>query len=159
MIEIAVQKDIREITFLAKKARNHMLDIGLKQWVGDYPNLSNFSNDLKVDCLYVYRNNNSITGAISLLPDTESVYREIKWSTNNALVIHRLIVDPESQRKGIGKSLFEFSINLAKERNYQSIKVDTHPDNFRMLGLIIKMGFKYVGYLTTINRLAYELEL
>lgn len=159
MIEQALKKDLKEITFLARKARNHMLEIGLKQWVGDYPNLSSFSNDLKVDGLYVYRQDNKIVGSISLLPDAEAAYREINWSSNNALVIHRLIVDPECQKKGIGKSLFEFSINLGKKGNYQSIKVDTHPDNFRMLGLIIKMGFTYVGYLSQINRLAYELEL
>ncbi|MCF7924109.1 MAG: GNAT family N-acetyltransferase, partial [Candidatus Izimaplasma sp.] len=89
--------------------------------------------------------------------ENDPPYKEIKWEGHNSLVIHRILVDPKYQNKGIGKSLFNKAIELTKRGNYQSLKVDTHPDNIKMQRLIKSMGFKYVGYIKSINRLAYEL--
>lgn len=157
MIEKAKQSDIEEITSLAVKTRMHMLGMGLSQWVGDYPNRSYFLNDCSKDGLYVSRENNKIVASISLLPENDEAYKELVWIKDNSMVIHRILVNPEAQKKGIGKALFSFSIDLARKLGYDSLKVDTHPDNYRMQGLIKKMGFKYIGYLSSINRLAYEL--
>ena len=68
-------------------------------------------------------------------------------------------MNPDYQKSGIGKLLFTYAINLARTNDYESIKVDTHPDNYKMQGLIKKMGFQDIGYLSGINRLAYELVL
>jgi ribosomal protein S18 acetylase RimI-like enzyme len=156
MIEKAKQSDIVEVSSLAEKTRKHMLEMGLLQWVGDYPNQAHFLNDYKQDGLYVYRNNNKIVASVSILPENDEAYKELVWLKENSMVIHRILVDPEAQKKGIGKAIFSFAIDLAIKHEYDSIKVDTHPDNYRMQGLIKKMGFRDIGYLSGINRLAYE---
>ena len=159
MIQKALASDILKIAALARKTRKHMVEMGLNQWVGDYPNEAHFLADLNNDGLYIYKKDDEILASISLLNENDEAYKKLVWHKDNALVIHRVIVDPTIQRLGIGKQLFIYAIELGKELGYDSIKVDTHPDNIKMKGLIQKMGFVYIGYLSKINRLAYELVL
>ncbi len=156
MIIQAKAGDVPAVAKLAVKTRLHMLSIGLQQWPGNYPDQARFQNDYEQNALFLYFEEDKILGSISLLPDDESAYREIQWFKDHSLVIHRLIVDPDRQRQGIGQKLFAFAIAKAQEEGYASVKVDTHPDNLRMQALIKRMGFVDVGYLSGINRLAYE---
>ena len=119
-------------------------------------NIDVFREDLNKDGIYVYVVNESIIASISILPENDIPYKEIEWYTDKSLVIHRLLVDPNHQKHGIGQEMFKKAIELTKE-GYLSLKVDTHPDNIKMQNLILKMNFKYIGYLSSINRLAYEL--
>ena len=160
MIKLAKLADIDKIVVLASNTRENMLRNDLQQWLGDYPNKSDFLNDYKENALYTLSSmDNSLTASITIMHENEEAYKEIKWLRDKSMVIHRVIVDPKQQKKGIGMKLFQFAIDLAKVNNCDSIKVDTHPDNLKMQGLIRKMGFKDIGYLSGINRLAYELVL
>ncbi|QWC00703.1 GNAT family N-acetyltransferase [Mycoplasmatota bacterium] len=156
MIRKAKKNDINYIYELSKKTKTEMLKQGLNQWVGDYPLFDNFKNDYLKSGLYVYIENERIIASISILEENDPPYKEIEWDHNHSLVIHRLLVDPDYQKSGIGKKMFEKAIELTKEK-YLSLKVDTHPDNLKMQNLITKMGFQYKGYIESINRLAYEL--
>ena len=156
MIRKAHSEDLFILNEMAKSIRTQMNDLGLKQWLGHYPNTDHFKEDLKKDGLYVYSDNDTILGSISILEENDPPYQAISWHRDHALVIHRLMVDPNHQKKGVGIALFTYAINKAKQ-GYGSLKVDTHPDNIRMQKLILKMKFEYMGYLSSINRLAYEL--
>lgn len=155
MIRRAKKEEIKKIYQLSIKAKKQMISQGLNQWVGNYPPLNQFESDYKKKGLYVYIDKERIIGSISILPENDIAYQELKWLSTDALVIHRLFVDPEFQYKGIGKELFIKALELGKTNN-KNIKVDTHPDNLKMQNLILKMQFKYIGYLQSINRLAYE---
>lgn len=155
MIEQAIMSNLGAIKQLADKTRKHMLSIGLQQWLGDYPALIDFQADLEKNGLYVFKKNNQIYGSISILEENDPAYQAITWSNQEALVVHRLFVDPDHQKEGLGKALFAFAQSMALNNN-KSLKVDTHPDNLRMQLLIKKMGFEYKGYLASIHRYAYE---
>lgn len=155
MIRKAMTEDLEAIGRLAAKTRAHMLLIGLEQWVGNYPNKIHFQDDIDKSGLYVYTQNNQIYGSMSLLPENDPAYKAVRWQSQNAMVIHRLFVDPNHQKQGVGQALFAYAQKLAKNTNYD-LKIDTHPDNHRMQALIKKMGFEYKGYLSTIHRYAYE---
>lgn len=159
MIIKANREHIEQLSLLAKKTREHMLSLGLQQWLGEYPNSAHFLSDYHKDGLYIYQSEEHIIASMSILPEDDEAYKEIQWLKQNSMVIHRVVVDPHYQKMGIGVLLFQYAIDLAKKLGYDSIKVDTHPDNFRMQGLIKKVGFVEVGYLSGINRLAYELVL
>jgi len=159
MIEKAKFSDIDEIVALAAKTRENMLFNGLKQWIGNYPDKISFMKDFEKNGLYIYKEGETIIASISILPENDPAYKEIDWLKNHSLVIHRVVVNPYQQKKGIGIELFTYAKNLGIQGRYESIKVDTHPDNFKMQGLIIKAGYTKIGYLSGINRLAYELVL
>lgn len=157
MITKAKQTDVFAVYQLSVKAKTQMKQIGLNQWDGDYPYESVFMNDALQESLYIYKKEKQILGSISVLPENDPPYKELTWAKEHSMVIHRLIVDPAVQKQGIGKALFAYAISYAKKKGVQSLKVDTHPDNYRMQALIKKMGFIEVGYLVSIHRLAYEL--
>lgn len=159
MIRKAIKADIEEISALASITRQNMLESGLIQWVENYPNQAHFLSDLEQDGLYVYIHDSKIVGSISILPEHEEAYKEIKWLKEKSLVIHRVIVHPNIQRMGIGVKLFEFAKYLGTLNKYESVKIDTHPDNLKMRRLILKMGYQHIGFLEGIYRLAYELVL
>jgi RimJ/RimL family protein N-acetyltransferase len=46
-----------------------------------------------------------------------------------------------------------------RETGLGSIKIDTHPDNYKMKAFLHKQGFVPIGYLAIIHRDAYELVL
>ncbi len=157
MIRKALKTDLKPIASLAEKTRNHMISTGLLQWTGNYPAYENFLSDYENEGLYLFEDDGKIIASVTILPENDKPYKELRWLRNKSLVIHRIFVDPEVQKKGIGKSLFEHAIKLANEGDYDSIKIDTHPDNLKMQRLIEKTGFKYIGWLTSIYRMAYEL--
>mgnify|MGYP005847471791 CR=1 FL=1 len=157
MIRKAKANELKDILIIANRAKENMLNNNLKQWVGNYPNLNVFKIDLNLNGLYVYLKDKKIIASISILKENDQPYKAIDWYSNNSLVIHRILVDPLYQHKGIGRALFKKAIELSKNGNYKSLKVDTHPENLKMQNLIKAMGFKYKGYLESINRLAYEL--
>ncbi len=158
-INKARKNQLNHLVALATKTRNQMLAMDLQQWVGNYPEYDDFDDDLDEGGLFVLTDAENIIASISILPENDEAYKELTWLREHSMVIHRLIVDPDVQKQGIGVMLFEFAIALARENGYDSIKVDTHPDNYRMQGLIKKMKFQEIGYLSSINRLAYELIL
>ncbi len=159
MIELAKKAELITISALAKKTRQYMQNLGLKQWVDGYPDYAQFLFDYNNQGLYVYKEDNVIIASMSLLPENDEAYKELKWLKDKSIVMHRVLVDPEHQKSGIGGLLFNYAINLARTNSYESVKVDTHPDNYKMQRLIKKMEFQDIGYLSGINRLAYELVL
>lgn len=84
---------------------------------------------------------------------------------NNAYTIHTFCVADEAKGKGVASKFFDEIITFAKENGKDSLRIDTHEDNFKMRGLIEKMGFQFLGQIyikdngQTKPRLAYELLL
>lgn len=157
MIRLAQADELDIITALAKKVRKNMVESGLKQWIGNYPDYDNFYQDFQKNGLFVFLHNNQIVASMSLLEENDPPYLVLKWESNNALVIHRILVDPDYQKQGIGKKLVSYAIDYGKRKLYTAIKIDTHPDNIKMQSMLKSLNFIYRGYLESINRLAYEL--
>jgi len=151
--------DLLGLEALADQVRKNMINQGLNQWLGNYPNYQHFEHDLLSAGLFVYESEGKVIASISILPENDLAYQEVSWNSNNALVVHRIMVSPQFQHQGIAKQLIAFAIKKAKNEGYDAIKIDTHPDNFKMQKILKKLNFVYKGYLESINRLAYELML
>lgn len=76
-----------------------------------------------------------------------SEYQELIWSDEGGevLVIHRLAVNPEWQKQGIGRQLMDFTENYAAEKGYTSIRLDAYSGNPRALNLYERRGYRKVG--------------
>lgn len=158
MIRIANIDDLKTLSCYARIVAREMKESGIDQWSSTYPDYPDFDKDLNRNALYVIENEYGIIGSITLLPENDPYYRLLSWKVSHALVIHRLMILPAFRRNQMGKSLFQFAIDQAKAGQYDGLKVDTHPDNYRMQGLIISMGFHEVGYMPGFNRIGYELK-
>lgn len=83
----------------------------------------------------------------------------------DAYTIHTFCVENHAKGKGVASLFFEEIIDYARENGKDSLRIDTHEDNFKMRGLIKKLGFKELGQIyirdngLTKARIAYELML
>lgn len=118
-----------------KRAKETLENDKIYQWTNNYPTRSIIENDLKDGVLYVLKNNDRIIGAININENQEPEYKSIKWqfNGNKILVIHRLVVHPNSQNKGYAKLLMDFAEELAKRDNYTTIRLDAYSKNERVV--------------------------
>ncbi|MDD3842050.1 MAG: GNAT family N-acetyltransferase [Candidatus Izemoplasmatales bacterium] len=157
MIRKANNDDLDILDKMARMVADNLHRHGIDQWSNIYPTRQHFANDLKKNGLYICEIAGNIVGSISLLDIDDETYQTITWRCTHSQVIHRMMVDPGYLGKGIGTVLIQFAIDLISKNGYDSIKVDTHPDNIRMKKILLAFGFKESGYLTAINRDAFEL--
>ena len=170
MIRLATINDLNGIMKCINDAKSLFKLDGSDQWqdLDNYPNEETMILDITRKELYVYEVNFKILGCIVLSSKNEQCYENMNigsWLTNGPyLVIHRLAVDKDVYHKGIAKKLIDYVINIAKEKNVSSIKVDTKHENYRMQNLLLKCEFKKVGIVYLLRedvldkeRVAYEL--
>jgi len=149
--------DLTELDELAVLVINDMKKSLIPQWGLDYPRLSDFKGDVLTKSIYMYKVEGMIVGSCTVLPEDDPPYKTIdSWLKNNSLVIHRMLVHPNYRKMGIAKAFIDNAIKLCKEGNYDSIKIDTHLENYKMRSFLVKAGFIELDYLNTIDRLAYE---
>ena len=59
--------------------------------------------------------------------------------------MHRISVKKEYRSQGYGKALFNVFIEVAKNKGYHSLRIDTHENNIRMRNIIQEVGFVFCG--------------
>ncbi len=156
MIRKGKFSDLDVIDEIAVKVIKNMKESNIPQWDYCYPRKEHYLQDVEDECLYVF-DDFGIFGAITLKPQNDPPYEDINnWTDDESLVIHRVIVDPTITRKGVASKFFAFAEDLAKKMGYTSIKVDTHKENYKMNGFLKKLGYVEMGYLPSIDRIAFE---
>jgi GNAT superfamily N-acetyltransferase len=158
MIRKANNDDLDKLTAIARIVALDMHASGIDQWSETYPDYEHFKKDLDREALDVFVFDGQVIGSISTLPENDPFYLQLVWIVKKALVVHRLMVLPEYRRQKIGSQLLNYAIEKARIEGYDGVKIDTHPDNLRMQGLILSCGFHEVGYMTVFNRIGYELK-
>lgn len=157
MLTNGALEDLEELDELAVLVINDMKKSEIPQWESDYPRLNNFKGDVETKSIYIYKVDGVIVGSCTVLPENDPPYKTINsWIKDKSLVIHRMLVHPEYRKLGIAKVFIDKAIELCKEGNYESIKIDTHLENFKMRNFLKKCGFIELDYLSTIDRIAYE---
>jgi len=157
MIRKGCTEDLEGLNKIARAVAEDLHAHGIDQWSAVYPNRDHFGADLEKGGLYVLLADGILAGSVSILPENDPVYQTIPWKKTRSMVIHRMMVDPSRMGKGLGQALMAFAVAKCRESGVESIKVDTHPDNYRMKGLLQKFGFIPGGYLAAIHRDAFEL--
>lgn len=160
---MAKNEDIKDIMKIVKKAQNYLKDQGIDQWQNNYPNEVVIQNDIDNNEFYVLTENNSIIGIAALSFKVEETYNKIyegKWITDNEYgVIHRMAVDMDKKRSGLGSILLKEIEKICRNKDILSMKIDTHRMNKSMRSFLEKNGFEYCGiiYLKDGNeRVAFE---
>lgn len=156
MIHIVKATEINDVDALALRGILHMKANQIPQWDETYPRAIHFMNDIRHASLYGYYLDGTLVGVACIDQTCHSSYYDLPWNVKNSVFIHRVVVDPDVQRQGIAKALFDHAETLAKEWNASSIKVDTHPENPIMIQFLQKNGYSHVGMLDAIYRIGFE---
>ncbi len=149
--------DLEELDKLALLVIEDMAKSNIPQWSKGYPASTHFKKDIDDSALFVYKEDGVILGSITILPENDPPYKTINsWLKEKSVVIHRMLVHPIARKKGIASKLLNKVIEIGKLGNYESIKIDTHIENYKMRKFLKKNGFIELEYLEIIDRLAYE---
>ena len=132
-IELAKKSDLDSVMKMINACALDLISKNIFQWSEKYPSSEVFKNDIEKNVLFVTKHKLKIIGCLALCSNKDIEYKNIKWLTedNKNLYIHRLAVDPNFQKKGIGKSLMDFAEEYAKKNDFKSIRLDTFSQNKR----------------------------
>jgi ribosomal protein S18 acetylase RimI-like enzyme len=144
MIRRGVHEDLTPILEITKNCAVKMDAMGIYQWNENYPNRNAFIDDIKNNELLVFTKGGLLVGCIALCTKMDDVYKNVKWLTKDVknLYIHRLAVDPQFQKKGIGKKLMDYAEDFAKKNNFISVRLDTFSKNKNNMRFYERRGYK-----------------
>jgi ribosomal protein S18 acetylase RimI-like enzyme len=148
MIRQGQKEDATRIIEVLSACGTHLRNQGIDQWDENYPSLSQIEIDIRHKELFVIVVHKTIQGCVVLNEVQDKEYFELDWLTDNNenhLVVHRLGIHPDSQGKGLARQLMDFAENLAKDRKYKSIRLDTFSQNTKNQAFYKKRGYKEVG--------------
>lgn len=156
MIRYARLHDLEELDQLAVHVITDMKESNIPQWELSYPRKEHFLKDIKNNGLIIYEDD-QIQGCMAIFEENDPPYKEISsWKKEHSIVLHRILVDPQKRKSGIAQKMLDFAVQFAKKQNYESIKIDTHMKNYKMVSFLEKNGFIRGDYIKSIDRIAYE---
>jgi ribosomal protein S18 acetylase RimI-like enzyme len=146
-ISRAKAEEIDQIMDLVQAAIVTMEKIGIFQWSTHYPNRELILSDIAAGSFYTLSVDQKIAGMMALNEDQQPEYKNLVWDDmyGRPLVIHRLGVHPDFQKRGLAKQLVRFAEQYARENGYTSIRLDTFGGNFQALRLYNALKYRHVG--------------
>lgn len=146
MIRNAVKDDIKAIMKIIKKTIEEMQSYNNDQWNETYPSEEDFIIDIENGDLFVIEREGELAGFACINKVQPLEYKELNWFLKEgAIVIHRMAVNTEFRKKGIGTELMKFADEFALRKGMRYLKIDTYSLNTKMNSLIKKCGYNFVG--------------
>lgn len=148
MIIQATMENLEEVLSIIEPIKNELLKTNNLQWGStedNYPNASQFENDIKNKSLYVYKEDNLIKGVISVSVDTGYYDELLENSPKKSYILHHLAIKKEFRNQDIANKLLQFCENLAINSNIEILKGDTEEKNTKMNNLFLKLGYQKIG--------------
>ena len=150
LIRLSTHSDIESILSIVRSAQLSLKELGIDQWQDGYPSQDVIAEDIIQGVGYVIcTDDGAIVGYEAIVLTGEEAYKQIAndaWNTpNKYVVVHRLCVSGNCRRRGVAQELMAYAAEHAMEHGINAFRIDTHKGNVRMLTLLRKLGFKYVG--------------
>lgn len=168
----ARSEDLSGVMQILGEGRATIKRLGIDQWQLGYPHEEIVAEDIRQGRSFVLEDNGALAGTAVALFTGEPVYDAIHggaWITASSsqdptyCTIHRVAVGEGFQGQGVARRLFAEIEQMTKERGYSSIRIDTHPGNAPMRGLLASLGYEECGIIyidhageNTPERIAYE---
>ena len=88
-----------------------------------------------------------VVGALTLDQNQDAEYAAVPWTVSNVpvAVVHRLMVDPEFQGRGIAREMMKFAEHAATSLGGGVLRLDAFTLNPQALGLYRALGYRDVG--------------
>lgn len=153
MIRGAVLEDLETIMSIIKETIVEMHSYNNYQWDENYPKEKDFMDDIKKGHLFVEEREGKLVGFICINKVEPIEYKGLNWLLNrDAMVVHRMAVNPCCRREGIGTALMKFTDELALKNNITYLKTDTYSLNTKMDALFKKSGYNFVGEMNFLGK-------
>ncbi len=143
----ATAADATALLELVRDCVTAMRAAGIEQWDELYPNAEIISSDTAAGTLDVLCDGTEITGCITIDHTFDPLWQDMDWSAGGmpAAAVHRLMVHPSQQGRGLGRSLMQHAETVARERGCRSIRLDTFLQNPAAMSLYPRLGYRCTG--------------
>lgn len=149
MIRKATETDIPRIAEIYDKTIDADRNSTSSQtgWIkGIYPSAATAKDAFSKDELFVLEEDNVIFGAAIINKTQPPAYAKANWhytdaADNRIMVLHTLVIDPETKGKGFGTQFVRFYEDYAKKDGCLYLRIDTNEKNTAARRL-----YKYLGY-------------
>ena len=138
--------DIKKLVNIIDEAKKNLKADGIDQWQIDSMNEEFLLKQVKTGKSFVYEDGEILAYAY-LSDEKEEAYKvwEDDFAGKNPITIHTFAVHSQMTKRGVAMKFFIDIIKYAKKYQFDSLRIDTHEDNYKMRGLINKLGFKKIG--------------
>lgn len=145
-IRLARLDDIDAIMMIRHQASSRLKKDGVDQWQGIEPSIQTFLNDIhNNECFVMVNDHQHVISMASLCFSKEMAYQELVDLDIDALTIHRIAIHDDYIANKLTDKWFHFFENQARLHHLSRIYIDTHPNNYKMLSLLNKHQFTYIG--------------
>jgi ribosomal protein S18 acetylase RimI-like enzyme len=143
-------EDLDSLMGITKRCIKNLDMQGIYQWDEIYPAKKDFENDIAAQSLYVVHSDpgKNISGCISINEVEYPGYEKANWTGLKFFVIHKIMVDPVFENKGIGKAAMQFAEELARSERKDSIRLDCFQKNLRANSFYQRLGYMVKGETT-----------
>jgi ribosomal protein S18 acetylase RimI-like enzyme len=128
-----------------------MREMGIDQWDDVYPSRETLLSDVRERTMYVaFTDTVILVGVVVLNEYQNPEYADVSWTfdAGRAAVVHRLMVAPSYQRRGIARDLMAFAEDRARELGHDAIRLDAFTNNAGALSLYHSLGYHDAGGVT-----------
>ncbi len=146
-VRLATECDIPALCRLFEAGIRDMDEKGLDQWRWEvYPSEAVLMEDVQAQTMYLMEENGELLTAFTINEDQHPLYLTLHWHFGvKPAVLHRLVVSPSHQRKGLGREAMAHVIEIARELGYDSLRLDTYLKNTRAMALYEGIPMRKVG--------------
>jgi GNAT superfamily N-acetyltransferase len=149
-IRLAEEEEIEGLMQLVGDCIAGMRDAGIDQWDDVYPDRRTLLSDAGGRTLFVATEGAAVVGMIVVNDYQNPEYGGVPWTLagTRVAVVHRLMVHPRFQRKGIARELMRFAERRARELGYDVVRLDAFSKNPAALQLYHGTGYHDAGQVT-----------
>ncbi len=147
LLEPAAAADIGDLVALTRDCVAHMRSLSIDQWDEVYPDEAVLARDIAEGTQYVMREGGRLVACLALDRRLDSLWDGLDWSPDGdpAGAIHRVMVHPGQQGRGLAARLVTEAEAMAREQGLRSIRLDCFSLNPAALRLYEKLGYRRTG--------------
>jgi ribosomal protein S18 acetylase RimI-like enzyme len=150
-IVLASEHDIDRVMMLVAACIAHMRAAGIDQWDDVYPDRQTMFQDARDGTLYLASVDEEPLVGMLVVNDVQSPeYLDVPWTMAGAriAVVHRLMIDPRYQRRGLARELMRVAEQRARALGCDCVRLDAYSKNPRALDLYHRLGYHDAGSVT-----------
>jgi ribosomal protein S18 acetylase RimI-like enzyme len=150
-IVLASEHDVDRVMTLLAACIADMRTAGIDQWDDVYPDRQTMLQDALDGTLYLASiDEEPVVGTLVVNKVQSPEYSDVAWTIagERVAVVHRLMIDPRYQRRGMARELMRFAEQRAGALGCDCVRLDAYSKNPRALELYHRLGYHDAGSVT-----------
>jgi ribosomal protein S18 acetylase RimI-like enzyme len=150
-LRAARREDLASLETLLANCKVRMKAEGVDQWDDVYPTNAKVATDVETGSLYVAIDaHGDVIAAVTINDHQDPEYADVSWKLRPSRigVVHRLMVRPSAQGRGVGEATMRLAEARARALGFEALRLDAFVSNPRSLRLYRRLGYAEVGGVT-----------